>query len=58
LPALILTLSRSQKAAEQGDSWAQNNIGVCYNNGTGVEKNFQTAVELYQKAAKQGYARA
>ena len=36
----------------------QNNLGICYQNGTGVEKNFQKAFELYQKATEQGSALA
>ncbi len=30
------------------------NLGVCYENGTGVEKDLQKAVELYKKAADAG----
>ena len=37
---------------------AQNRLGVCYEYGTGVEKDEQRAVELYQKAAEQGDATA
>ena len=40
------------------DVQAQVNLGVCYSNGTGVEKDEQKAVELYQKAAEQGDANA
>src|SRR6185312_11430136 len=47
-----------QKAAEQGYAAAQNNLGGCYYNGTGVEKDEQKAVKWYQKAAEQGYAAA
>src|SRR5437660_956777 len=47
-----------QKAAEQGYANAQYNLGWCYDNGTGVEKDEQKAVEWYQKAAEQGYANA
>ena len=47
-----------QKAAEQGYAKAQYNLGVCYANGTGVEKNIQKAVELYQRAVEQGNADA
>src|SRR6185312_570848 len=35
-----------------------NYLGVCYENGIGVEQNIQKAVKLYQKAAEQGDARA
>ena len=47
-----------QKAAEQGDAMAQFNLGQCYTNGTGVEKDEQKAVEWYKKAAEQGHAGA
>lgn len=46
------------KAAEQGDSNAQYNLGICYENGRGVEQNYKKAVEWYTKAAEQGSARA
>src|SRR6185312_2400024 len=40
-----------QQSAKTGYATAQYSLGVCYKNGTGVEKNIQKAVELYQKAA-------
>ena len=46
------------KAAEQGYADAQNNLGFCYDNGKGVEKDPKQAVYWYQKAAEQGYAGA
>ena len=33
---------------------AQYNLGVCYENGYGVEKNLRKALELYEKANIQG----
>tara|TARA_R110002110_G_scaffold415794_1_gene656140 strand:+ start:9055 stop:9987 length:933 start_codon:yes stop_codon:yes gene_type:complete len=42
------------KAAEQGVSEAQNNIGNMYQHGIGVEKNEALALQWYDKAAKQG----
>ena len=36
---------------------AQNRLGVCYEYGTGVEKDEQKAIELYQKASKQEHAK-
>jgi TPR repeat protein len=44
--------------AEQGDAEAQYNLGVCYNDGDGVEKNSTQAVYWYRKAAEQGHAKA
>jgi TPR repeat protein len=46
------------KAAEQGDAWAQSNLGFCYEKGTGVAKDEKEAVKWYTKAAEQGNARA
>ncbi len=34
-----------QKAADQGDASAQYNLGVCYANGGGVEKNDRMAAK-------------
>ena len=36
----------------------QNNLGVMYDTGTGVEMNYAEAVKLYTQAATQGYATA
>jgi len=47
-----------QKAADQGNAYAQNNLGNCYYSGKGVEQNYEKAVGWYQKAAEQGYANA
>jgi len=47
-----------QKAAEQGDAQAQNNLGVYYYSGKGVTKDYKEAVKWYQKAAEQGLANA
>jgi TPR repeat protein len=43
-----------QKAADQVDAAAQNNLGWLYENGQGVPKDFGKAAEFYQKAADQG----
>lgn len=37
---------------------AQNNLGVCYQTGEGVEKNYAEAVKWYRKAADQNDALA
>ena len=44
-----------RKAAEQGHSGAQNNLGFCYNNGQGVVQDSAEAVQWYRKAAEQGH---
>lgn len=46
------------KAAEQGDAYAQANLGVCYSNGHGVAQNYAEALKWYRKAAEQGHAGA
>ena len=45
-------------AAEQGNATAQNNLGVMYGNGQGVQQDYQKAMEWYRKAAEQGHADA
>ena len=42
--------------AEKGDSAAQSNVGVRYQNGLGVAKDEAQAVVWYRKAAEQGQA--
>jgi hypothetical protein len=42
------------KAADRGDAFAQNALGVMYTNGLGVEKNYEQALAWYRKAADQG----
>jgi len=41
-------------AADSGDSAAQYNLGVCYENGSGVAKDEAEALNWYKKAATQG----
>ena len=43
-------------AAEQGYAPAQNNLGLLYLNGKGVQKDLKQAFELFQKSAGQDYA--
>ena len=45
-----------QKAAEQGNADAQNKLGCCYEEGSGVKKDLAEAVKWYRKAAEQGNA--
>ena len=44
--------------AEQGNSGAQYNLGLMYDNGRGVPENDKTAVKWFTKAAEQGHAKA
>jgi len=43
-----------QKAAEQGNAAAQNDLGFMYLNGLGVAQSDEQAVHWYRKAAEQG----
>jgi hypothetical protein len=45
-------------AAEQGDAFAQFNLGNMYRRGDGVPQDYKTAVKWYTLAAEQGYASA
>ena len=47
-------VKRIRKAAEQGIAWAQNDLALCYENGSGVKKDCVEAVLWYRKAADQG----
>ena len=47
-----------QPLAEQGDPSAQFYLGLLYENGDGVPRDFSKAREWYQKAAAQGEAKA
>ncbi len=55
-PSGFMTMLRI--AAEAGDGLAMSNLGVCYAQGKGVEKNMRTAVEWYRKGAKAENGRA
>ena len=45
-------------SAEQGDSAAQNNVGVMYETGTVVPRSDRSAEQWYREAAEQGLAAA
>ena len=45
-------------AAEQGHAGAQFNLGQCYENGSGIEKDQTKAVFWYKKASEQGHQNA
>ncbi|MCW8958260.1 MAG: sel1 repeat family protein [Gammaproteobacteria bacterium] len=51
-------LQQLREQAEQGDAWAQLNLGAAYDNGMGVERDIEQALHWYQKAAEQGVAKA
>ena len=44
-------------AANQGLPGAANDLGVLYEDGTGVEKDYQQAARLYRAAATYGVSR-
>lgn len=44
--------------AEQGNAYAQSNLGVMYDEGRGVPQDYKEAVKWYRLAAAQGYAGA
>lgn len=44
--------------ARKGDTAAEFWIGKCYEQGEGVNKSYQSAIEWYMKAAEQGHATA
>ena len=47
-----------RKAAEQGFTFAQSDLAVCYRKGQGVPQSYNEAVKWYRKAAEQGHAKA
>jgi len=47
-----------RKAAEQGNAFAQFNLGQIYTQGKGVPQDYAEAVKWWRKAAEQGYAGA
>jgi TPR repeat protein len=44
----------NKKAVEKGDAGAMYNVGVYYAEGYGVEKNMDTAITWWKKAAALG----
>jgi TPR repeat protein len=53
-----LALKWYQLAANQGDSDAQYNLGVLYDEGNGTAQDYKTALKWYQLAADQGHSYA
>lgn len=52
------TFEKNQELANQGNMYAQNNLGFMYLNGQDVERNYQKAFEWYKKSADQGFSNA
>lgn len=50
--ATAQTFDQLYQKASAGDAQAQYELGVCYNNGNGVEKNYLEAMNWFIKAAK------
>lgn len=46
------------QAAQSGYAEAQNALGLCYEEGIGVEKNIEKAIELYKISSAKGYSSA
>ena len=51
-------LKQAKLLADNGNANAQYNFGVLYDEGIGVEKDYDQALEWYRKAAEQEYAKA
>jgi TPR repeat protein len=51
-------LADLKELARQGNANAQFNLGLCYSDGDGVDKDQVEAVKWYRKAAEQGFADA
>jgi len=52
------TIERLRPWVEKGKAWAQCMLGQKYDNGVGVEQSYQTARELFELSASQGWATA
>ena len=50
----VRTFLHYQSAAQQGNTAAQNNIGVMYANGIGVDQDYDEAINWFSRAAQQG----
>lgn len=53
-----VSIQRTRKAAEAGDTDAQETLGFIYQMGDGVEQNYEEAVRWYRLAAEKGKAQA
>jgi TPR repeat protein len=52
----VSDFEETKRLAEQGEAYAQYNLGVMYANGEGVPENDAEAVRWYRLAAEQGHA--
>ena len=50
--------TRLHHAAVEGDGAAQNNLGLMYEEGTGVKQDYAEAIKWYSMAAKKGNSNA
>ena len=51
-------ISKLKPLVDQGDTLAQSGLGMMYEKGYGVAKNYQKAIELYSLAAEKGLFRS
>lgn len=56
--AEVKDVEELRKAAEQGDTRAQLNVGFCYESGRGVAKDTTQAIKWFRRAAEQGFDEA
>ena len=50
---LVRSIGLFRPLADQGDAWAQNNLGLLYELGQGVPQDYAQAVKWYRLAADQ-----
>lgn len=55
---IAVVLKHARPLARQGNANAEYNLGVLYDNGYGVARDYQKAMHWYRKAAAQHFARA
>lgn len=57
-PCSYYSIQHIISEAENGNADFQCVLGYCYNDGEGVERNYEKAFEWFKKAAEQGHAQA
>ena len=50
----VRTFLHYQRAAQQGDTTAMNNIGMMYASGRGVDQDYDEAINWFRQASRQG----